>query len=112
MAKDPLDDIVYSTISFEVRIVSGARKHGLSRSRIEEALDGHVVADTFLGPTSDPKIRFVGADGRGVEIEVVAVVLPDSFSSFTQCLCDSGSGDGTQIATVNAHRRPRGRSRA
>jgi hypothetical protein len=34
------------------------------------------VAETILGTTTDPKIRFVGVDERGVEIEVVAVVLP------------------------------------
>jgi len=64
------------TISFECRIVSGARKHGLSRRRIEQALDGHSLAETILGGSTDPKICFVGLDERGVEIEVVAVVLP------------------------------------
>lgn len=76
MTRESLDGIVEYTISFEVRIVSGARKHGLSRRRIEQALDRHGIADTILGAASDPKIRFVGADERGVEIEVVAVVLP------------------------------------
>ena len=76
MTGDPLDDIVDYTISFEVRIISGARKHGLSRRRIQQALDRHGVAETILGTTTDPKIRFVGVDERGVEIEVVAVVLP------------------------------------
>jgi hypothetical protein len=64
------------TISFEVRIVSGARKHGLSRRRIEQVLAHHRVAETVLSGSTDPKIRFVGPDERGVEIEVVAVVLP------------------------------------
>lgn len=60
----------------QVRIVSGARKHGLSRRRIEQALESHTSADTVSSETTDPKIRFIGADERGEEIEVVAVVLP------------------------------------
>jgi hypothetical protein len=74
--REPLDPVVEYTISFELRIVSGARKHGLSRRRIEQALAGHAVAETILSGSTDPKIRFVGLDERGVEIEVVAVVLP------------------------------------
>ena len=74
--REPLDPVVDYTISFELRIVSGARKHGLSRRRIEQALAGHVLAETTLSGSTDPKIRFVGLDERGVEIEVVAVVLP------------------------------------
>jgi hypothetical protein len=34
------------------------------------------VAEAILGSSTDPKIRFVGPDERGVEIDVVAVVLP------------------------------------
>jgi hypothetical protein len=64
------------TIAFEIRIVSGARKHGLSRRRIEQALARHWEAETVVSGSTDPKIRFVGVDERGVEIEVVAVVLP------------------------------------
>ena len=60
----------------EIRITSSARKHGLSRKRIQEALDAHEVATSVVVGTTDPKIRFVGADRRGEEIEVVAVVLP------------------------------------
>lgn len=73
---EPLDPFVEYTISFEVKIASGARKHGLSRRRIEQALAGQVVAETVLGGSTDPKIRFVGLDERGVKIEVVGVVLP------------------------------------
>ena len=76
MDPDPLDPFVEYTISFEVKVASGARKHGLSRRRIEQALAGQVVAETVLGGSTDPKIRFVGLDERGVEIEVVGVVLP------------------------------------
>lgn len=61
---------------FEVRIVSGARKHGISRRRIEQALRSQIAADTTRTGTADPKIRFVGTDDRGEEIEIVAVVLP------------------------------------
>jgi hypothetical protein len=69
---------VYSIITdgFVVRIVSGARKHGVSRRRIEQALMSQTEADVIGTETTDPKIRFVGRDERGEEIEIVAVVLP------------------------------------
>lgn len=59
-----------------VRIVSGARKHGISRRRIEQALSSQTEALATRTETTDPKIRFVGRDERGEEIEIVAVVLP------------------------------------
>lgn len=34
------------------------------------------VASTVASETPDPKIRYIGTDARGEEIEVVAVVLP------------------------------------
>lgn len=64
------------TWGFEIRIVSGARKHGISRRRIEQALLAQTQAHVVASETPDPKIRFVGADERGEEVEVVAVVLP------------------------------------
>jgi protein involved in polysaccharide export with SLBB domain len=59
-----------------VRIVSGARKHGISRRRIEQALLSQTEAVEIGTEITDPKIRFVGRDERGEEIEMVAVVLP------------------------------------
>lgn len=61
---------------FAIRIVSGARKHGVSRRRIEQALLAQTETDVIGTETTDPKIRFVGRDERGEEIEIVAVVLP------------------------------------
>ena len=59
-----------------VRITSGARKHLLSRARIQQALQAHTEAITLHGHGTDPKILFIGLDGRGEELEIVAVVLP------------------------------------
>lgn len=69
---------MYSIIAegFDVRIVSGARKHGVGRRRIEQALLSQTEAEAIGTETTDPKIRFVGRDERGEEIEIVAVVLP------------------------------------
>lgn len=61
--------------NFIVRITSGARKHLLSRVRIEQALHAHTTAVTLHHGT-DPKILFIGPDDRGVELEILAVVLP------------------------------------
>lgn len=63
-------------MEFVVRVASGARKHGVSRGRIAEALMAHVEAHTTISETTDPKIRFVGTDSRGERLEIVAIVLP------------------------------------
>jgi hypothetical protein len=62
-----------------IRTASSARKHGLSRSRIEQAMNNQIVSETLNSTTFDPKIRFIGVDDRGEELEVVAVVLPRLF---------------------------------
>lgn len=61
---------------FEIRIIGSARKHGISRTRIAEALERQVFANTLPLAGSDPKIGFLGTDERGVEIEIIGVVLP------------------------------------
>lgn len=62
--------------NFIVHLTSGARKHLLSKARISQALANQTMAVTLDHPGSDPKILFVGIDGRGVELEIIAVVLP------------------------------------
>ena len=59
-----------------IHTASSARKHGLSRSRIEQAMNNQIVSETLNSATFDPKIRFIGVDDQGEELEVVAVVLP------------------------------------
>ncbi len=59
-----------------VRIISGARKHGISRRRIEQALLSQTEAEAIGTKTTDPKIRFIRRDDRAEEVEMVAVVLP------------------------------------
>lgn len=59
-----------------IRITSSARKHGVSRSRVEQALDQQHWSETLPSPGPDPKILFLGVDDRGVQLEIVAVVLP------------------------------------
>ncbi len=61
---------------FDIRITSGARKHGLTRSRIEQALSNQHLSETVATEGTDPKIYLAGPDDRGVELEIVAVVLP------------------------------------
>ena len=63
-------------VGFEIRIISGARQHGISRRRIERALLAHTHVSAVASETPDPKIRYIGTDARGEEIEVVAGVLP------------------------------------
>lgn len=63
-------------MEFEVKVASSARKHGISRSRIQQALNEQTFAATIPDTGSDPKIVHIGTDERGVEIELIAVVLP------------------------------------
>jgi hypothetical protein len=59
------------------RITSSARKHALTATRIQAAMSNATSIETIESETTDPKIRWIGADDRGEELEVVAVVLPD-----------------------------------
>lgn len=61
---------------FDIKITSGARKHGLTRTRIEQALSTQHISNTHETTGTDPKIRYLGKDDRGEELEIVAVVLP------------------------------------
>ena len=78
MSDSPTPEVMYAIIdrSFSIRITSGARKHHLTRTRIEQALQAHTEVITLRGHGTDPKILFLGPDGRGEELEIVAVVLP------------------------------------
>lgn len=65
-----------SVMEFEVKVASSARKHGISRSRIQQALNSQTFAATIPVTGRDPKIVHIGTDDRGVEIELIGVVLP------------------------------------
>lgn len=61
---------------FDIAITGSARKHAVSRARVEQALNRQHDSLTVETESTDPKIRFLGRDNRGVELELVAVVLP------------------------------------
>jgi len=63
-------------VDFVVKVASSARRHRVSRARILQALTNQSYATTLPVAGSDPKMVFVGTDDRGIELEVVAVVLP------------------------------------
>ena len=60
----------------EIRITSGARKHGFGKRRTLLALSNYNQCNTSAEKSPDPKIMFVGQDSKGVELEIDAVVLP------------------------------------
>ncbi len=62
--------------NFIVRITGSARKHLLTKARISQALANQTNSVTIEHPGTDPKILFIGIDDRGMELEIVAVVLP------------------------------------
>ncbi len=63
-------------MDFAVKITSGARKQGISRKRIEQALINQSFSATLSIAGSDPKVVYLGNDDKGMEIEIIAVVLP------------------------------------
>ncbi len=63
-------------MDFAVKITSGARKHEISRKRIEQALINQSFSATLSIAGSDPKVVYLGNDDKGMEIEIIAVVLP------------------------------------
>ena len=57
------------------KFARSARRHGISRGRAEQAM-GNAHLNLTVHSTLDPKIVWIGVDKRGLELEVVAVVLP------------------------------------
>lgn len=61
-----------------MHIASSARRHGFGRRRIEEAMARATLIESLRSPRYDEAhIRWIGRDGRGIEVEIIAVVLPD-----------------------------------
>jgi len=63
-------------MEFAVKFASSARKHRISRARIQQALTNHTFTETLPVAGIDPKVLYLGVDERGVELEIIAVVLP------------------------------------
>jgi hypothetical protein len=63
----------------EVRFAQSARKHKIGKAHALAALEN--AGDPVVVPASsdalDDRLLFVGQDDRGVELEIIAVQLPD-----------------------------------
>lgn len=59
-----------------MRFTQAARKHRIGRAHVR-----YVMATTSPAPTytkkGDPAWEYIGTDDRGVELEVIAVILAD-----------------------------------
>lgn len=58
-----------------VRFTQSSRRHRLGRARIVEAMES--VHPLPHGPEDERRYVWWGQDGRGLDIEVIAVVHPD-----------------------------------
>lgn len=58
-----------------VRFTQSSRRHRLGRARILEVMDS--VNPVVHGPDNERRYVWWGSDGRGLEVEVIAVDLPD-----------------------------------
>lgn len=60
----------------EVRFARSARKHRVATGRARQAMEA-VEPEEISASGGDPALVWIGADDRGVELEVVALVLED-----------------------------------
>jgi len=63
----------------EVRFAQSARRHRIGKARALAAMEdaGEPVAVSARDGQADDRLAFVGADDRGVKLEVIAVQMPD-----------------------------------
>ena len=59
-----------------VRFARSARKHRVGRAHVVHVIDTSVPEDVPAVGEFDPRKVWVGLDDRGLELEIVAVVLP------------------------------------
>lgn len=63
----------------KVRFAQAARKHRIGKAHARAALEN--AGDPVVAPAtdgqSDDRLIFIGTDDRGVELEVIAIQLPD-----------------------------------
>lgn len=60
-----------------IYITQAARKRKIGRAHIEFAMTHAHTVETVQDVERDPQIVWIGQDDRGVELEIIAVVLPD-----------------------------------
>lgn len=63
----------------EVRFAQSARKHKIGRAHALAALEnaGDPVVVSAPSDDLDDRLVFIGKDDRGVELEIIAIQLPD-----------------------------------
>ena len=59
-----------------VRFARSARKHRVGRAHVVQVIDTTVPKDVPAVGEFDPRKVWVGVEDRGLELEIVAVVLP------------------------------------
>lgn len=59
-----------------VRFTQSARKHRIGRAHVLYVMDTYEPTST-VSRQGEPALRWVGADDRGVTLEIVTVVMPD-----------------------------------
>lgn len=63
----------------KVRFTQAARKHRIGKAHALAAMEsaGEPLVVPATDPGTDDRLLFVGDDDRGVELEVIAVQMPD-----------------------------------
>jgi len=63
----------------EVRFAQSARRHRIGKARALVAMEdaGEPIAIPARDGQADDRLVFIGADDRGVKLEVIAVQMPD-----------------------------------
>lgn len=60
-----------------VRFTKSTRRHRIGRTHIQHVMNTTEPEATAPGDSGQPRLRWLGPDDRGLELEVIAVVLND-----------------------------------
>ncbi len=67
---------VHNTAVDGVRFARSARKHKVGKAHAMHVIKNNIPRDVPAGDEFDARKVWLGADDRGVDLEIVAVVLP------------------------------------
>jgi hypothetical protein len=60
-----------------IRFTRGSRKHRIGRAHARFVLENTEPIVTPATEEDDPQLVWIGPDDRGIELEIVAIVLPE-----------------------------------
>jgi len=65
-----------------IKFTRGSRKHRIGRAHAKYVIETTEPATIPATDSADARVVWIGPDDRGVELEIVALALPETGSSF------------------------------